>query len=453
MNAKTIISKIHSAIRNTDFAGKTFLVGGFVRDLILGNENDDIDLVVNLPDGGHKLAEFLHRQGISSRPVIYDNFGTALVEIDNCKIEIVMTRTESYRAQNRKPEVKPGTLSEDVFRRDFTINSLLKDVVSGEILDLTGKGKADLAAGIIRSTADPDIIFREDPLRLLRAVRFATRFNFRIEETTEKGILKNREMLQFISWERRRDELEKMMVEENPVPALEMLVKFGLMQYLIPELYALIGLKQGSKHDTDAWQHSLRVTKYCPPNVKLRFAGLLHDIAKPQTQTEDETGIHFHGHDSVGAEMVKGILKRLKFSSEFIASVSRLVKFHMRLKYGDPEAENISAKALRKLIWQVGDEWDDLLDLIHADNLSHAPQYNLPLQIPSVRKKAAAIRTNMKQNSLPLNGNDIILYFKLPAGKEVGKLLDSARKMWLANPEISREEILMKLERRFKHGK
>ncbi|MCF7793066.1 MAG: CCA tRNA nucleotidyltransferase [Candidatus Cloacimonetes bacterium] len=453
MNSKSIISKIRAAIIDTEFAGKTFLVGGYVRDQVMGKESDDIDIVVCLPNGGHKLAKFLHQKSVSSRPVIYDNFGTALVQIDNCKIEMVMTRKESYRDKNRKPEVELGSLEDDVFRRDFTVNSLLQDVVSGKILDITDKGKADIETGIIRSTSDPDIIFKEDPLRMLRAVRFAARFNFQIEENTRKGILRNSEMLQHISWERRRDELEKMIVEDDPTPALEMLVKFNLLQHIIPELLDLIGLEQGSKHNLDAWQHSLLVTRNCPKTVKLRIAGLLHDIAKPRKQTEDESGIHFYGHDIASAKMAKEILKRLKFSGEFISSVSQLIRFHMRLKYCGAEAEKLSGKALRKLMWQAGDNWADLLDLIHADNLSHALKYNLPQQIPIVKKKADAFQKEMKKNALPIDGKDIILYFKMKPGKEIGKLLDMATDMWLKNPDVSRDEILMKLERRVRHGK
>lgn len=453
MISEKIISKIRSTVKDTDFSGKTFLVGGYVRDLIMGNKNDDIDIVVNLPEGGHKLAKYLHEKGVSSRPVIYDNFGTALVQIDNFKIEMVMTRKESYRDKDRKPEVQLGTLEDDVFRRDFTINSLLQDVVSGEVIDITGSGKADIKTGIIRSTSEPDIIFKEDPLRMLRAVRFSARFNFQIEEITKNGILRNSEMLQYISWERRRDELEKMLIGNNAVAAMQMLVELKLMQNLIPEILELIDLEQGIKHNVDAWHHSLKVMENCPKTIKLKTAGLLHDIAKPKMQTKDETGIHFYGHDVASAKMAKEILKRLKFSGGFISTVSQIIRFHMRLKYCGAEAEQLSDKALRKLIWQAGENWNDLLDLIHADNLSHAAKYNLPQQIPNVKKKADAFQTKMKINAMPLGGKDIILYFKIKPGKEIGKLLDMARDMWLENPELSRDEILMKLERRVKHGK
>ncbi len=448
MNSKMIISQIRSAIKDTEFAGKTFLVGGFVRDQLMGNFSDDLDLVVALPDGGRKLARFLHEKSISSRPVIYDNFGTALIEIGGKKVELVMARKESYRDKDRKPEVENGSLQEDVFRRDFTINSLLQDIISDEIFDISGKGKKDIQAGIIRSTSSPDVIFREDPLRMLRAVRLANRFNFSIEAETITGILQNSTMLRHISWERRRDELEKMLLQDEPDLALTMLVELNLMQHIVPELLALIGLEQGARHDRDAWQHTLQVIRNIPPKIELRLAALLHDIGKPLVKSENATGIHFYRHEQVGARLAADILNRLKFPKEMTKQISQMIRFHMRLKYCGPQAEKLSDKALRKLLWQTRCNCDDLLQLIHADNLSHHPSYNLKKQIPQVQKRIKAIQTKFEKSSLPLTGKDIILYLKLKPGKEIGKLLDTAADMWLENPDMSRDDILRKLERR-----
>ncbi|RLC50195.1 MAG: tRNA nucleotidyltransferase, partial [Candidatus Cloacimonadota bacterium] len=200
---ENVLKKIADAIVGTEFENKTFAVGGYVRDLLMKRQTEDLDIVVNLKNGGIKLAKFLFEKGISSKPIVYENFGTAMVKIAGYQIEFVMTRRESYRDKNRKPEVEFGTLEEDVFRRDFTINSLLLNISANEILDLTGKGKSDIQNGIIRSTSDPKIIFGEDPLRMLRAVRFAVQLDFEIEKETQKGIIENASKLQFISAERK----------------------------------------------------------------------------------------------------------------------------------------------------------------------------------------------------------------------------------------------------------
>ncbi|HPR16993.1 MAG TPA: HD domain-containing protein [Candidatus Cloacimonadota bacterium] len=452
MEIPEVIELIRANIIGTKFAEKSFLVGGFVRDLLLKQASDDIDIVVELPDGGRELAKFLHEKGIASHPVIYDNFGTALVNIGEHKIEFVMTRRESYRAKNRKPDVLFGSLREDVFRRDFTINSLIQDLVSGEILDLSGKGLSDLKDGIIRSTSQPEIIFKEDPLRLLRAVRFTNRFHFSLEEQTRQGILKNAEMLDYISWERRRDELLKMLIESDPVPALEMLVEFGLMPYLIPELLPMIGLAQGRKHCSDAWGHTMLVLQNTRPDQKLRLAALLHDIGKPLVRSENETGIHFYHHENAGTKLASKILTRLKIPSDLSRDILLLIRLHMRLKQSGKKAEIISDAALRRLIVQAGSSLDLLLELIHADNLSHATEFNLPDQIAQVTARLKPLVEEIIKHNLPLTGKDLILRFGLEPGEEIGNLLDKATEIWLESPQIKKEELLMKLEKEVNHG-
>jgi poly(A) polymerase len=444
---------ICQTIKDSEFAGKTFIVGGFVRDQIMDIVSDDIDVVIAMPEGGRKLAEFLYEKKIASRPVIYDNFGTALVEINGHKVEFVMTRKECYRDKNRKPEVESGTLEEDVYRRDFTINSLLLDVITGEVIDITGKGLSDIKEGIIRSTSEPDIIFKEDPLRILRAVRFAARFNFRIEEKTKIGINKNADMLQHISWERRRDEFVKMLSRRNPIPAMNMLIDFGLMKYVVPELLEIVGLQQDKHHVLDAWGHSLKVVENIRPTMKLHLIALLHDVGKARVKTEDANRIHFYKQEVVSSELANKILRRLKFSNEEIKEVETVIRFHMRLKDAGAEAEKISDKALRRLVMQAGDSLETLLELIHADNISHADEFNLPLQIPNIRCRLEVIKQEMKKKYMPVSGKDLIRFFKLKPSEEIGKLLDRATEMWLENPDSSRDEILMKLDKEGKHGK
>ncbi|MDO9577672.1 MAG: CCA tRNA nucleotidyltransferase [Candidatus Cloacimonadales bacterium] len=447
MHNSKVIDLIKKSITNSSFAGKTYVVGGFVRDLVMEIVSDDIDIVVELPEGGRKLADFLHEKKVASRPVIYDNFGTALAEINGYKVEFVMTRKESYRDKDRKPEVAGGTLAEDIFRRDFTINSLLLDVITGEIKDITGKGLSDIENGIIRSTSEPDIIFKEDPLRMLRAVRFASRFNFIIEENTQTGIRKNARMLQHISWERRRDEFTKMLAQRNPIPALKMLLDFGLLKYVVPELLEIVGLQQDKHHDLDAWEHSLKVVENIRPTLKLHLIALLHDVGKARVKSEAEYGIHFYKHEVVSSELAHKIMRRLKFSNDEIKEVEIVIRNHMRLKDAGTEAEKISDKAIRRLILQTGNVLDPLLELIHADNISHAKAYNLPMQIPKLKLRLEAIKEEMKKKSLPITGSDIMNFFKLKSGEDIGKLLDRATEIWLESPDKSRDEILIELHK------
>ncbi|MDD3051940.1 MAG: CCA tRNA nucleotidyltransferase, partial [Candidatus Cloacimonetes bacterium] len=304
-----LIKKISEIIKGTEFENKTFIAGGYVRDLILGRKNDDIDLVVEMNNGGVKLAKFLHRIGASSVPVIYKNFGTALINIDGYKVELVMTRSESYRDRNRKPEVQYATLLQDVMRRDFTINSLLQNICTGEIIDLSGKGMDDLRDRIIRATDDPVIIFREDPLRILRAVRFANRLDFSIEPETEKYIKEHGSELQYISQERKREELEKILLSNRPADGIRLLFKLDLIDYLIPELREIENLEQNNYHCYDALEHSLQVLDKTKATIELRLAALLHDIGKKRTYSKDKH-IHFYNHEKTGAEMCKEILDR-----------------------------------------------------------------------------------------------------------------------------------------------
>ena len=437
-----IRKKIAEAIKGTRFENKTFIVGGYVRDKVMGIQSEDMDIVVELKNGGKDLANFLFDKGISSRPVIFPNFGTAFVMIKNHKIEFVMTRKESYREKDRKPDVEQGTIEEDIFRRDFTINSLIMNIVTEEIQDVTGKGFPDIKNKIIRSTSVPEIIFSEDPLRMLRAVRFAVQLGFYIEENTREGILNNANKLKYISWERRRDELIKIMVSNDPVAGIRLLIKFDLMKNLIPEIYDIKDLEQNRYHDLDVLEHSLEVVSKTSPDPVLRIAALLHDIGKAGTITKDEKGIHFYGHESTGADITKKILKKLKFPKDTITKIYVLIKHHMRLKNAGENAEKFSDKAIRKLIFDLGDNLDKILDLIHADNLCHAPDYCMPKQIPELKKRISEIKNRLTDRKSPVKGKDVIEYFKIKSGKKVGILLKQAEDIWLEHPEWDKTKIL-----------
>ncbi|MCK5050366.1 MAG: HD domain-containing protein [Candidatus Cloacimonetes bacterium] len=443
---KDVIVIITNAIRGTEFENNTFIAGGFVRDKVMGKESNDLDIVVSLPDGGIELAKLLHKKGLSSRPVIFQQFGTAQIIISGYKIEFVMARKESYSDKSRKPDVVRGTITEDIYRRDFTVNSLIMNVMNGEIRDITGKGIADIKAKIIRATSQPNIIFEEDPLRMLRAVRFAVQLNFSIDNQTMNGIIANVQMLKHISRERVRDELIKILLSPAPADGIRMMVHSGIMQYVLPELVKLEGAQQNKYHDKDMLEHTLQVLQNTPNDIVVRLSALLHDIAKPQTRTEDEKGVHFYRHEIAGAKRARKILNDLKFPKETIGKVSKLIKHHMRLKAFGNTVEGLSDVAVRRLIIQLDSELESLLLLIHADNISHAETYCLPNQIPNLKKRIASNLKKINGKMLPVTGKDIMLHFEMSEGQNVGKILDKAHEIWLQHPFWNKTEILTKIE-------
>ncbi len=443
---KDVIVIIANAISGTEFENNTFIAGGFVRDKVMGKESNDLDIVVSLPNGGIALAQLLYKKGVSSRPIIFQRFGTAQIIISGYKIEFVMARKESYHYRSRKPDITQGTITDDIYRRDFTINSLIMDVMNGNIRDITGKGIADIKAKIIRATSQPNIIFEEDPLRMLRAVRFAVQLNFSIDNQTMNSIISNAHMLKHISRERIRDELTKILLSSAPTDGVRMLVHSGMMQYVIPELIKLEGAQQNKYHDKDMLEHTLQVLQNTPPDIVIRLSALLHDISKPQTRTEDEKGVHFYRHEIAGAKRARKILHDLKFPKEAIGKVSTLIKNHMRLKAFGDTVTGFSDVAVRRLIFQLDSELELLLSLIHADNLSHAKNYCLPNQIPILKKRVDSILKKINGKMLPVTGEDIMLHFEISEGQNVGRILDKAREIWLQHPYWNKTEILTKIE-------
>ena len=441
-----VIVIIANAIRQTEFENNTFIAGGFVRDKIMGKKSNDLDIVVSLPNGGIKLAQFLFKKGFSSRPVIFHRFGTAQVVITGHKIEFVMTRKESYRDKSRKPDVIQGTITEDIYRRDFTINSLIMNIMNGHIQDISGIGIADIKAKIIRATSEPNIIFEEDPLRMLRAIRFAVQLDFIIEKSTMNGIIRNAKMIENISRERIRDELIKILVSPAPASGIKILVQTGIMQYIIPEIVLLDGVQQNKYHDKDVLGHTLQVLQNIHDDIILRLSALPHDISKPQTKTIDAKGIHFYRHEVAGAKRARKILTNLKFPKETIDKVVKLIKHHMRLKSFGDTLKDFSDVAVRRLIFQMGSELEPLLSLIHADNISHSKVYCMPEQIPNLKKRLVSNVQKINENKLPVTGRDIMLHFEMSEGKNIGKILNKAHEIWLMHPLWNQTEILKEIK-------
>jgi poly(A) polymerase len=425
-----------------------YMVGGAVRDLLLRHPaSPDIDLATNArPDEIKRLIAQTHPDAVVT---VGEQFGTVRVHYrraptpedtasqqkfspvpaalvaeasgDFDVVEITTYRSDQYTDGSRKPEVTFGdSLEGDLLRRDFTINAMARDPLSGEIVDPFG-GREDLEHGLIRAVGnDPDSRFEEDPLRLLRAARFAAQLGFEIEPHTANAIKLQAPTLARISRERIRDEFTKLLMTQYPARGLRLLVDFGLMPWIVPEVLELCGVSQKPAHSKDVYDHVLRVVERTPARPATRWAGLLHDIAKPRTRSVEDGKVHFFGHEDVGAVMAREILHRLKFDRPFVEYVSRLVKLHMRANAYLPEWTD---GAVRRLMLDAGDALHDLLDLSRADITSYRQEKvsraesrvsELELRCQWLREEAERVPIRS-----PLDGNDLMRIF----GREPGPWL------------------------------
>lgn len=405
-----------------------YVVGGYVRDLMLGRPSKDVDFLT--VGSGIEVAREVARKMRGSHLSVFKNFGTAQVKGRDIELEFVGARKESYNRDSRKPIVEDGTLSDDISRRDFTVNAMALCVNArrfGELVDMYG-GEADLAAGVIRTPLDPDITFSDDPLRMMRAVRFATQLGFEIVPETFDAIRRNAQRISIISRERVMDELMKIMRSAKPSVGWVLLLRTGLLKLIFPELFALRGVEQvrGVGHK-DNFYHTLAVLDNVAErsdNVWLRWAALLHDIAKPVTKRWDENaGWTFYGHNVVGAKMVPRIFRKMKFPlNDKMKYVQRLVDLHMR-----PIAlveDEVTDSAVRRLLFDAGDDIDDLMLLCSADitskNREKVDRFRSNYEL--VKQKMAELeeRDRIRNFQPPVDGLEIMATFGLGECREVG---------------------------------
>jgi putative nucleotidyltransferase with HDIG domain len=449
-----VLQFLKNLIRKTEWENKILLVGGAVRDEIMGEKPKDLDFVVNgdLNSGinfsiwlGKKLGNFKNE----SNPVIYPRYGTAKLSLGYNKfnlpsidLEFVAPRQETYTNGSRKPDVINGDLMDETLRRDFTINSLMKNISSDEILDLSGKGINDIKNGIIRTTSNPDLIFKEDPLRMLRAIRFATKYNFRMLPEVLDGIKKHSNSISDISRERVTDELNKILVTNDPSKGIQLLKDTNLLRYVIEEFNDAIGMTQNEHHVEDVFGHTMSVLSKTPPDLKTRLIALFHDIGKTVTKSvTPEGGVHFYGHEDASADIVRKVMTRLKYPNDLIDAVANGVKYHMALKHGEDDTSNLSDKSLRKFVAAVGGNLENVLDVIQADNLSHSGGSVMANQINIVRDRIKKLNDSIdsKNMKLPINGNDL-LSLGLKPSPLVGEILGAVQDAWYENPNITRDE-------------
>lgn len=427
MNTDTLFNKIYSVAQGAGM--EIYVVGGYVRDLLLGKHVKDIDFVV--VGDAMKFAGHLKKQLHLRTLVRYPRFGTFMTKYYGYELEFVNARKESYNRDSRKPVTSQADLDTDLSRRDFTINTLAMDISPqnfGRIRDIF-HGRDDLEKGLIRTPLDPGTTFADDPLRMLRAVRFATRFNFHIDANTFDAIRKNSERLAIVSQERITDEFNKILSAKTPSLGLRLLEDSNLLGQILPELTEMKGVEQRERfHHKDVFYHTLEVVDNIAQkssDLKLRLAGLLHDIGKPATkQFVAGTGWTFHGHEVVGRRMAGAILKRLRYSSEIIKYVKQMVALHLR-----PMAlvdEEVTDSAVRRLIFLAGDDIDDLMVLCRADITSKNPKrvrkymnnYNRVLE----KIRQVEERDRLRNFQPPLRGDEIMQIFQLEPGPRVGRI-------------------------------
>ncbi|MBP5171378.1 MAG: HD domain-containing protein [Bacteroidales bacterium] len=412
------------------------IVGGYVRDIFLGRASKDIDVVC--VGRGIELAEHVAQKlGPHCQVVVFRNFGTAQIKYHQTEIEFVGARRESYQRNSRKPIVEDGTLEDDQIRRDFTINAMaisLNRADYGELID-PFNGLKDLENRVLRTPTDPEITFSDDPLRMMRAIRFATVLEMRIHPVTYNAIYKDRERISIVSAERVVEEMNKMMMAARPSTGFNLMDETGLLPLILPELTALKGVetKDGRGHK-DNFQHTLTVldnVAAMSDNLFLRWAAVFHDIAKPQCKRWDpRLGWTFHNHNFLGEKMIPRIFRRLKLPmNEKMKYVQKMVSLHMR-----PIAlieETVTDSAVRRLLFDAGDDIEDLMILCEADITSKNPEKvrRFMVNYQEVRQKMKDLeeRDRIRNMQPPITGDIIMQVFELTPCRVIGEIKDTIK--------------------------
>ena len=441
-----------------DDFGESYVIGGYVRDLLLQRPSKDIDIVV--VGSGIALAEKVKTiLGKEASLAVYKKFGTAAVKFNEFEIEFVGARKESYRSTSRKPIVENGTLEDDQKRRDFTINALafgLNKSNCGELIDPFG-GVQDLEDKLIKTPLDPGITFSDDPLRIMRAIRFATQLSFDIESSTFQGILDMKERLSIVSQERITEEINKMILAKTPSYGFKLLFSSGILKDIFPEMAKLQGVqKKDGKAHKDNFYHTLQVldnVSEMSDDLWLRWAAILHDIAKPATQRfHPKAGWTFHGHEDLGARWVPRIFKRMKLpQNQKMLFVQKLVRLHLR-----PIAlvsEKVTDSAVRRLLYEAGDDVEELMKLCKADitskNHDRVRRYLANFVKVEEKMKEVEEKDQLRNFQLPITGEMIMETFDLRPSKVVGDIKSEIKEAILdghiANDVNQAQELMLKI--------
>lgn len=440
MPERTLLDKLKEAFADRQL----FLVGGALRDELLGEDGADLDLATDATP-----PEIRRRVGAWADAVwlVGESFGTVGMQLGPVKAEITTFRTDEYDRVSRKPRVTFGTdILEDLARRDFTINAMARNLHTGALLDPFG-GREDLEGRVLRFVGDPAVRIAEDPLRMLRAVRFSAQLGFELDAYALTGIAEHAAEIRRISWERIREELDRILISPHPKEGLILLRDLGLADYVLPELRALQLPEPVRYQMKDLLEHTLDTVAYAPPDKAIRYAALLHDIAKPETFSSDELGVHFYRHEEIGAAKARQILERLRHSSAFVDEVVRLVRLHLRVPAYGPEW---SQSAVRRLMFDLGDDLEAAIALSDADVRATEPsdyeQFRARMEELRARIRETGEAAELARMRPLLDGNEIMELLGLTPGPRVGAviqfLLDQQIEGQITTKEEAREAVL-----------
>ena len=451
---KKVIEKLQNAIKLTHFEGKVYIVGGAVRDALLGMPVKDLDIVVEVKGGGIMVANLLAARekcySIGSNPVIYETYGTAKVtlykdpDLKDFDIEFVQTRKEQYHKDSRNPDTAYGTIEEDAKRRDLTINSLYYNITTGKLHDFN-QGIDDLVNQVIKTPTDPDVIFNDDPLRILRVIRFSCRYGWGIEKNTWLGMIKNAHRIKIISQERITDEISKIITGPNASIGIRKMLYCGILKKVMPDIYDLTLAYESKNPVVTTFDHTMQVLDDVQPFIENRLAALFHDVGRLVTDQNRTVS-----PDAFSADVAASDLKAMKFPNHVVNAVETAIKYHRAFKiYADGSMP--PDKKLRKFINLCGDEIGTVLDLMNANN-THQTYDKKKRQVLDIISRIDELDAleEAKNVKLPISGNDIMKEFNLKSGPHIGKLMDKLKDAFFENPKITKEECFKLVEQEIK---
>jgi tRNA nucleotidyltransferase/poly(A) polymerase len=452
-----LINKLKEIIGDSQFKGKVYLVGGCIRDMLLGKPIKDIDIVVEMPNGGVNFSNYVAlKTGCykpNKNPVIFETYGTSKFNIStdelikDIDLECVQTRKEQYHKNSRNPETCYGTIKEDAARRDLTINALYYNISTGKVLDFNeDAGFKDLEDKLIRTPSDPDIVFSDDPLRILRVIRFATRLNWGIEKNTWLGMIKNAYRIHVVSKERIADEISKILTTDRPSIGVKRLRDCGILHRVLPDIYDEQFAFECKNPMVTTFDHTMNVLDEVQPFVEHRLAALFHDVGKLVTD-KDRT----LSQNQFSSEVTEYDLKELKFSNDVIKSVCNAIKYHSFFSSytdGFTPPDN----KIRKFLNVTGDDDAITLDLMEANNM-HVAINKKKKQVFGILQRIEELEDieKAKNIKLPINGNDIMAEFNLKKGPLIGVLLESVKESYFENPDITKNECFEIIKNKLKN--